>query len=260
MERLAWSGNLTAAKSGDSGLLEMLHEAYDLYQVEVVNQGKLYQRYADDFVYGHEFHDAIDAWSKNEHQKNYRIVDSLLSNRRDLIETYFNKDTVNDADLMEMIHLFNTTLPSSNSFVPRTKIRETSDFNLCSCLDNDDLIILARCCNDAQIFNEVINASDLLSLLDGEMTMPLHSRNNRLVAFFFDQLSLYNLIIRNWQNVLAHQRCIVSSTGKNTLTQKSLSSALYSIVDLEMSAQEKIIDDAVRPIGQKYQRKRKTDK
>ena len=50
-ERLTWSGHLTAAKSGDSGLLEMLHEAYDLYQVEVVNQGKIYQRYADDFVY-----------------------------------------------------------------------------------------------------------------------------------------------------------------------------------------------------------------
>ena len=217
-------------------MLELLNEAYDLYQVEVVNQGKLYQRYADDFVYSHEFHDAIDAWSKNEHQKNYRILDSLLTNRRDLVD------------------------PSSNTFVARKKVRETSDLNLCSCLDNDDLGILARCCNEAQIFSEVINASDLLSLLEGKMTMPLHSRNNRLVAFFFDQLSLYNLIIRNWQNVLARQRCIVSSTGKDTLTQKSLSSALYSIVDLEMSAQEKIIDEAVRPIGQKYQRKRNTDK
>ena len=238
----------------------MLHEAYDLYQVEVINQGKLYQRYADDFVYSHEFHDAIDAWSKNEHQKNYRIVDSLLSNRRDLVETYFNKEEINDADLKEMIHQFNTTLPSTHTFVARTKVRDGSDLNLCSCLDYDDLIILARCCNDAHIFNEVIDASDLYSLLDGKMDLPLHSHNNRLVAFFFDQLSLYNLIIRNWQYVLAHQRCIVSSTGKATLTQKSLSSALYSIVDLEMTAQEKIIDDAVRPIGQKYQRKRKSDK
>lgn len=238
----------------------MLHEAHDLYQVEVVNQGKVYQRYADDFVYSHEFHDAIDAWSKNEHQKNYRIVDSLLSNRRDLIESYFNKEDVNDAELMEMIHQFNTTLPSSHSFVARTKLRKASDMNLCSCLDDDDLIILARCCNEAQIFKEDINADDLHSLLDGKIIMPLHSRNNRLVAFFFDQLSIYNLIIRNWQNVLAHQRCIVSSTGKTTLSQKSLSSALYSIVDLEMSAQEKIIDDAIRPIGQKYQRKRKSDK
>ena len=217
----------------------MLREAYDLYQVEVVNQGKLYQRYADDFVYSHEFHDAIDAWSKNE---------------------YFNKSGVSEAELREMLNLFNTTLPSSNTFVARKKVREASDLNLCSCLDNDDLSILARCCNEAQIFSEVIYASDLLSLLDGKLSMPLHSRNNRLVAFFFDQLSLYNLIIRNWQNVLAHQRCIVSSTGKDTLTQKSLSSALYSIVDLELSAQEKIIDDAVRPIGQKYQRKRNTDK
>ena len=215
----------------------MLREAYDLYQVEVVNQGKLYQRYADDFVYSHEFHDAIDAWSKNE-----------------------NKSGVSEAELREMLNLFNTTLPSSNTFVARKKVREASDLNLCSCLDNDDLSILARCCNEAQIFSEVIYASDLLSLLDGKLSMPLHSRNNRLVAFFFDQLSLYNLIIRNWQNVLAHQRCIVSSTGKDTLTQKSLSSALYSIVDLELSAQEKIIDDAVRPIGQKYQRKRNTDK
>ncbi len=260
MERLTQPVHLTAAKCGDSGLLEMLREAHDLYQVEVVNQGKLYQRYADDFVYSHEFHDAVDARSKNEHQKNYRIIDSLLTNRRDLVEYYFNKIDASDGDLKEMLHLFNTTQPSSNTFVARKRVREASDFNLCSCLDNDDLDNLAHCCNEAQIFREVINASDLLSLLDGRMTMPLHSRNNRLVAFFFDQLSLYNLIIRNWQNVIAHQRCIVSSTGKDTLTQKSLSSALYSIVDLEMSAQEKIIDDAVRPIGQKYQRKRNTDK
>lgn len=88
-ERLTWSGHLTAAKSGDSGLLEMLREAYDLYQVEVVNQGKLYQRYADDFVYSHEFHDDLDAWSKNEHQKNYRILDSLLSIEETLL-SYFS--------------------------------------------------------------------------------------------------------------------------------------------------------------------------
>ena len=183
---------------------------------------------------------------------------SVFNNPRISID--IRKEHGESCQWKEMLHLFNTTQPSSNTFVARKRVREASDFNLCSCLDNDDLDNLAHCCNEAQIFREVINASDLLSLLDGRMTMPLHSRNNRLVAFFFDQLSLYNLIIRNWQNVIAHQRCIVSSTGKDTLTQKSLSSALYSIVDLEMSAQEKIIDDAVRPIGQKYQRKRNTDK
>ena len=238
----------------------MLHEAYDLYQVEVVNQGKLYQRYADDFVYSHEFHDAIDAWSKNEHQKNYHILYSLLTKRRDLVEQFFGKDNVSDADLMELLHLFNTTLPSSRNYVAPTKVREATDYNLCACLEQSDLVLLARCCNEARVFSEIIDADDLHSLLDGKMMMPLHSRNNRLVAFFFDQLSIYNLIIRNWQNVIAHHSSIVSSTGKGTLTQKSLSSALYSIVDLEMSAQEKIIDDAVKSVGQKYQRKRNTNK
>ena len=238
----------------------MLREAYDLYQVEVVNQGKIYQRYADDFVYSHEFHDDLDAWSKNEHQKNYRILDSLLSNRRDLIEHFFNKENISESELMELLHLFNTTLPSSQNFIARSKVRDAADLNLCSCLNSDDLIALANCCNEAQIFSEVIDSTDLSSLLDGKLSQPLHSRNNRLVAFFFDQLSLHNLIIRNWQNVIAHQKCIVSSTGKGVLTQRSLSSALYSISDLEMSAQEKIIDEAVHPIGLKYQRKRNSDK
>ena len=125
----------------------MLHEAYDLYQVEVVNQGKIYQRYADDFVYSHEFHDAIDAWNKNEHQKNYHILDSLLTKRRDLVEQFFSKDNVSDADLMELLHLFNTTLPSSRNYVAPTKVREATDYNLCACLEQSDLVLLARCCN-----------------------------------------------------------------------------------------------------------------
>ena len=164
----------------------MLHEAYDLYQVEVVNQGKIYQRYADDFVYSHEFHDSIDAWSKNEHQKNFHILDSLLTKRRDLVEQFFSKDNVSEAELMEMLHLFNTTLPSSRNYVAPTKVREATDYNLCACLEHSDLALLARCCNEARVFSEIIDADDLHSLLDGKMTMPLHSRNNRLVAFFFE--------------------------------------------------------------------------
>ena len=103
----------------------MLHEAYDLYQVEVINEGKLYQRYADDFVYSHEFHDDVDAWSKNEHQKNFRILDSLLTNRRDLVETYFSKINMNDSELKEMLHLFNTTLPTTQYFHARSKTSDT---------------------------------------------------------------------------------------------------------------------------------------
>ena len=152
----------------------MLREAYDLYQVEVVNQGKLYQRYADDFVYSHEFHDDLDAWSKNEHQKNYRILDSLLSNRRDLIELFFNKENISESELIELLHLFNTTMPSSQNFIARSKVRDSADLNLCSCLSSDDLIALANCCNEAQIFSEVIDSTDLSSLLDGKLSQIGH--------------------------------------------------------------------------------------
>lgn len=255
-----WSGHLTTPKSGESGLLELIREVYDLYQVEVINQGKIYQRYADDFLYSHEFHDAVDAWSKNEHQKNYRIVDKLLTNRRDLVESFFRSSNLNDSDLRELLHQFDTTLPTSKTNNSVGRLHDEAAIQFCSCLDMDDLNVLARCCNDAKIFHEVIVVEDLLSLLDGNLKDPLHSCNNRLVAFFFDQLAIYNLIIRNWQYVLAQKKSIVSSTGKGTMTQKSLSSALYSISNLEMSAKEKIIDAAVRQIGQKYQRIRNSGK
>ena len=211
MERLIWSGHLTNPKSGESGLLALAREAYDLYQVEVINHGKIYQRFADDFIYSHEFHDAVDAWSKNEHQKNYRIIDSLLTNRRDLVETFFRENHVGDEELKEMLRLFDTTLPSHRKSIGHRIIREESDIQFCSCVDSDDLEILVKCCNDAKVFHEVIVADDLRSLLDGTLELPLHSSNNRLVAFFFDQLAAP--VGRN----------SVSSIGQN----QSLTSLLY---------------------------------
>lgn len=244
--------------SSDSSLLEMLREANDLYQVEVVHQGKLYQRFAEDFVLSHEFHDALDAKSRNEHQKNYNILKSLLMNRRDLVEQFFYKVKCCDDDIHQMIRLFNTTVPSNRCSNALREGHAAASVSFGSCLELDDCDVLARSCNDVRLFRDSVTASELHSLFDGTLEFPLRSRNNRLVAFFFDQLSIFSLIIRNWQNVIAKQKCILSSKDDVPLTQKALSSALYALNEVGLSSEERVIESAVKKVSDKYPANRKS--
>ena len=48
---------------------------------EVVNQNKRYLRFAEDFINSHKFHDAKDARSKNEHEKNLGIIKAFIAVR-----------------------------------------------------------------------------------------------------------------------------------------------------------------------------------
>ena len=236
-------------------MLELLREACDLYQVEVRNQGKLYQRFAEDFVNSHEFHDAIDAWSKNEHQKNFRILRSILYERRDLVESVFRMDAIGDEELNGLFHLFNTTTQTSKTFLAPAKPDAHTDVSFHCCLDWEDCEHLARACNNAGVFSEPITADDLHSLLKGTEPIRLHSRNNRLVAYLFNQLATFELIYRNWQIVLATKESIISSSGKRTLLQSDLSEAVYANSDYAPTSQMKIMEAAIRSISQKYQSK-----
>lgn len=260
MESRLWSDHLTAPLSSESGLLELLREASDLYQVEVVNQDKLYQRFAEDFVFSHEFHDAVDATSRNEHQKNFHILKSLLLNRRDLAEQFFSKAERSDNDFRQMLHLFNTTLPSAVNQAHGQKGDTGFPVSLCSCLTLEDCDILARACNDAHVFRDGVTATNLLSLLQGKLDVPLRSLNNRLVAYLFYQLFLYGFITEHWQNALARMRCIDSSTGRGSITSKALSSALYQVNENEPTSEARIIENAVRSLSLKYQENGKSDK
>lgn len=255
MERWLWSGSQTEPKCGKSGLLELCHEAYDLYQVEVIHSNKLYQRFADDFVYSHEFHDALDARSKNEHQKNFNIIKTLLWERRDLIELFFSQPSLSDNSINELINLFNSTtsIPNKNaSHVPSAGERSFD-----CCLTKDEYVILAECCNTMEIFTSKVSVEQIISLLDGSLTKPLRSNNNRYLAYLFEQLSIRSLIVKNWQIVIDCKKQIYSSSGNTFLTQRAVASALHQVSAGGMSATCKMIYDYADQIKESNDRKRR---
>ena len=67
----------TPAQTGEQGLFRLVYQAHEVYKAEVLTHRKCYRRFMLDFIHSTQYHDATDAWSKNEHQKNYCIVSEL---------------------------------------------------------------------------------------------------------------------------------------------------------------------------------------
>ena len=59
-----------------------------MFREAVVINGMTYDRFRDDFINSHTFHDEADAACKNDHQVNLGRIGSLLSLREELVRKY----------------------------------------------------------------------------------------------------------------------------------------------------------------------------
>lgn len=257
-----WSTELTAPKTGESGLLELTREAYDQFQARAVREGWIYERFTEYFLSGIDNTDAIDAASRNEHQRNVATVTTLLTKRTDLVEDYFTRDSLSDEELHELIHLLNTTHASSSpeSGNPSAEDSSTpSHHSLHPCLHREEYVTLAACCNRVGMFTEYIPTIELVSLLNGTKTTPVCSANNRLVSYFFHGLSERRLVTGTWQSVLSAWGIIYSSSAKAPLKKEDFSSALYNITSVsekDRPSRYKDMDDTLDEVMYRNRRKR----
>lgn len=68
-----------------------------------------------DFINSIKFHDNSDAWSKNEHHRNYLTVAKLLMDNKKLVTSYFSKTRLNNSDIEELINRFYSADSPSDS-------------------------------------------------------------------------------------------------------------------------------------------------
>lgn len=76
---------------GTNKLWLFFKEAHERYQTEVIGCGKLYHRYKKDFLNSHSYTDCQYAAGKNEHKKNFYIMEEFLEEREDLVVMFFTK-------------------------------------------------------------------------------------------------------------------------------------------------------------------------
>ena len=228
-----------------SDLNSLLREAVTMYKSEVVTGGKLYKLFAEDFLNSHHHTDRRDAAGLNEHRKNLGILKGILFTRKDLLVRFSEMDSPDDALLKDLLHLYYTTEappPGQEADATSSTSKQNHSLSLGCCLDDDQLSLIADCANEARVFVEVIDAPMLRSLLEGKLTVPLTSRNNRMLAYLFDQLCRHGLILPRWQNLLEQAGSILGPKGNKPLRHDQFSNALTHARNSPNSMQKKIRD------------------
>lgn len=251
----------TPAQTGKQGLFRLVKQAQESYSTEVLSGQKSYKRYVLDFIHSTQYHDETDAWSKNEHLKNYYTIVDLLSDHEKLVCRYFSQevfDKTSITNLLAEFYAFEQPRSAPTKIIPRSRITPkdpTSDTPIGPLLDRDTIDLIVRLANEVILFKEKLDADDVATRYETDTLQPVVSNNNTRLVLLLDKLASHGIISYNWQSVIAKKKLIISSSGKKYLDQHDLSSTLNRIKDMQPGTSEKrlltVIDGYVKRIKNK---------
>lgn len=241
----------------------MLHKkAHKKYQEEVVTGEKLYDRYVLDFcnenIFLNDGKEDITVKELNQRNKNYHIVTTLLRERNDLVEKYFNRPNFSLNDFQELSKEFNTTeIPIQDALPieepksieektePKSIVGKDNPFN-CK-LDEEEFRLMTDCANEANIFSTEITPQILEDFFYCRLSGALKSTNNRLFAYFMTELCMLYYITNEWQSVVANNKLMFASKKEGYLNASDLSTARDNAY-ASKSAKYEIIDKYIKQL------------
>ncbi len=240
----------------------MVKQAHETYKAEVSTLQKSYKRYALDFIHSNQFHDEKDAWSKNEHQKNYHTVVDLLKNHEKLVRRYFDQETFDGIGVSMLLEDFYTadlqnaiTPIEPNQTSSGISVLSDSNFSTEPLLDRHTLDLIVQLANEVGLFKEKLDADDVAARYATDTLRTMTSRNNTRLVVLLDKLASSGIIPYHWQAVIAKKKLVVSSSGRKYLDQHDMSSTLNRSKETPPSISEKhflaIIDKYIRKIKSK---------
>lgn len=147
--------------------------------------------------------------------------------------------------LTEYITYLQSQLPQEQPAQVLSALETKSTFEAHFTLPQIEL--LTQCVNEARVFTETITSETFENILSCTLALPLKSRNNRLLVYFFSALDDRSLINRNWQIVIDKNRMFLSSGKNSPLTQTDLSSAKTELKDSSPKGSE-IIDKYLKEL------------
>lgn len=187
-------------------------------------------RYVSDFLNNHTYTDRVDAAGKNEHRKNFHIMEELLTIRKDLVQKYFAKEKLCDCDFSIMHQEFNTTQQFSISDISSTsgsiQVVDAPKPDFQCCFNSAQISLITHSFNEVHLFTSNVSEAEVKALFVCSLKHPLKSTCNRRVAFFFDVLCEHKLISARWQHIIDKNKLILSSTKNALLNSSKLSTAL----------------------------------
>lgn len=130
--------------------------------------------------------------------------------------------------------------------VPLSDIKKI-EYTFESNLTDEQVALLVDCANEVRLFKgDTLTFEQMKSVLDCRPLAMLRPTNNRLLAFFFDQLSNRNHITEKWQAVIARYQLFLSSQKNTPLNQSDISTAVNNVRDMAISGKYARIEHCIR--------------
>ena len=102
-------------------------------------------------------------------------------------------------------------------------------------LNDQQIESLVDCVNEVRMFKGCeMTFEQLKSIFDCQPIIPLRSSNNRLLAFFFDQLSNHSYITEKWQSAIYKNNLFLSPQKDSFVNQTDISTAVNHCRDILM--------------------------
>ena len=129
-----------------------------------------------------------------------------------------------------------TVLPKSESITePATEKIQVETCTFEHSLNDQQIESLVDCVNEVRMFKGgEVTFEQLKSIFDCQPIIPLRSSNNRLLAFFFDQLSNHSYIAEKWQSAIYKNNLFLSPQKDSFVNQTDISTAVNHCRDILM--------------------------
>lgn len=198
----------------------LLEEAYKVYQQEVLQEGKLHRRFANDFANLHSYIEIESEAEAQLHIKKITAIYELLTERMDLVKEYFTKDQFTQEDCELMLHRFNTQEPEN--------FPSTSKPQVLGYFTDQQIELITDFANKQDLFKKKVSQEEFKALFAGTLETPLIANHNGLVACFLNYLRDEQYLVYPWQKVIADKQMICSKSTGKSLTRENLKNALSS--------------------------------
>lgn len=211
-----------------NGLFALLASAREAYLRNVVDSGKLYRRFVDDFINGHRYIDCDNVVCRNCHEMIIHVVRSILYDYQDYVRQIFSAGAFSLEDSMELKRMYDTSEINSPAFAYDADPMATAASLSFECnFSKEQMAGIVSCANTYHLFCvPTVRMEDMETLFACEEGFRIQVNNIRHVAVLFDTLLGRSCIQAHWQSILERGRFLVSKDGKRFVTASSLSTAL----------------------------------
>lgn len=212
--------------SSSNELWTLFRAAYEQYQLEIVNDNKLYDRYVNDFISYHlPVFSNVEEVVRN-HFRNIFCLYELLTNRKDLVEKYFIRTVFEVEDFNEMLYSFN------HLDYKITKSKILASFN------EAQIRLITQYANESNLFVYKVDEKTIDDFFRCNLDNGLIVTNMANILPLLYELSRQKMIPYNWVSLLADNKLLIPQKTMKSSTRMAISSRLTELKDSVVDFQE----------------------